>query len=173
MGWSEAIRLTYLDMPVVVVHMVLRAMAIKLKSWHSSLPIVTFVFTNFDICPNPLWCFSLPTVSDLRQSDVPTCHGCGSSSNVLQVGIWLLSWRVGICHYLLWHLCLLIMTFTLTLCDDSLYLLWHLIMIYWMTPTQDFLTIFKGTCSVSQNLSWVGTSWWHRLSHTEWLNGTQ
>ena len=47
---------------MVAVRMFLRAMAIKLKSWHLSLPIVTFVFTNFDICPNPLWCFSLPTV---------------------------------------------------------------------------------------------------------------
>ena len=37
-------------------------MVIMLKSWHLSLPIVTFVFTNYDICINPLWCFSLPTV---------------------------------------------------------------------------------------------------------------
>ena len=49
-------------MAVGVVHMFLRAMAIKLKSWHISLPIVTFVFTVYDTFLNPLWCFSLPTV---------------------------------------------------------------------------------------------------------------
>ena len=48
---------------MVAVRMFLRAMAIKLKSWHLSLPIVTFVFTDYDIFLNPLWCFSLPTVA--------------------------------------------------------------------------------------------------------------
>ena len=38
-------------------------MVIKLKSWYLSLPVVTFVFTNYDICNNSLWFFSLPTVA--------------------------------------------------------------------------------------------------------------